>query len=179
MKMKDMKRTDWARVLRKEETARDFLHDGKQARVSLTILRELTAPLTIPYASGDILIADRDYSWLQAAVKDGFVWLTAMYDSHGGLVELYFDITGGNRFDDPENPCFRDMYLDIMVAGDVMEVLDRDELDEALEQGDITRQEYDHAQTVCRELYTYLQANREAVIAWCGERRQELLAQMP
>lgn len=179
MSVKDMKRTNWPRILRKDYIARNFEIDGRQGQMSLSILRELTAPLTVHYGVGDVLIADVDYSWLQAAVKDEFVWLTAMYDSSGKLVDMYFDITNGNCFDDPENPCFADMYLDIAVLGDAIEILDRDELEEALEKGDISRQEYDRTEKTCRGLYDYLREHKEAVAAWCEAAYRELRGQLP
>ncbi len=178
MSTKDMKRTNWPRVLRKDYVAEDFEIDGRQGQVSLSMLRELTAPLTIHYDFGDVLIADKDYGWLQVALKDQYCWLTAMYDNHCRLIKLYFDITGGNRFDDPENPCFEDMYLDIVVIGDRLEILDQDELDEALKNGDITQAEYLHAEAVCRELYAYLSTNKAEVINWCANTYLALKAKM-
>lgn len=180
MNTKDMKRTHWPRILRKDYIAKDFTTNGRQGQMSLSILRELTAPLTIHYQFGDILIADKDYSWLQVALKDQFVWLTAMYDDQGRLKELYFDITGGNRFDDPENPCFEDMYLDIVVTNDGrVFILDQDELDEALETGAITRAQYDRAEANCKELYEYLLKNQEQVISRCAHAYEELRKCIP
>ena len=101
--------------------------------------------------------------------------MTTLYDREGKLVNLYFDITAGNCFDDLENPCFRDMYLDIVASNGHLEILDQKELDEALEQHDITREEYDHTQQVCEELYGYLRKNPECVVRWCEKAHQELL----
>lgn len=169
-----MKRTSWPRVLRKEYVARDFEVNGHQGQMSLIRFRELIAPLTIRYKFADVLIADKDYCWLQIALKEQYFWLTAMFDDKGKLLELYFDITAGNRFDDPENPCFEDMYLDIVIAGDTIEILDQDELDEALQSGDISQQEYDHAEKVCRELFEYLCIHKSKVIDWCNRSYREL-----
>lgn len=174
MNIKDMKRTNWPRVVRKAYIARDFQNGGIRGQVSLSILQELTAPLTVHYPFDDVLIADTGYHWLQVALENQYVWTTAMYDRDGKLVNLYFDITGGNCFDDPENPCFRDMYLDIVASGDHLLILDQDELDEALENGDITREEYDRTETVCGELFAWLQENRDKVTDWCGKAHQEL-----
>ena len=132
MQSKDMKRTDWGRVLRKDYIARDFRRNGHQGRMSLSILRELTAPLTIHYPFGDVLIADEGFGWLQIALKEQSFWITAMYDRQGQRISLYFDVTAGNCFDNPDNPCFADLYLDIVAIGDVLEVLDRDELQRLL-----------------------------------------------
>ena len=96
------------------------------------MIDEVTGPLTVHYHSRDVLIADAGYSWFQAAVPGARWWLTAMFDECDRLIQIYFDITGGSRFDDPENPTFEDMYLDIVVSADgSIEVVDRDELDEA------------------------------------------------
>ena len=174
MSIKDMKRSGWPRVLQKDYAAKDFEINGQQGQMSLSVLREVTGPLTVHYPFGDVRIADTDYSWLQIAMRDQYVWITAMYDSHDRMVNLYFDITAGNCFDDPENPCFEDMYLDVAIAGKEMAILDQDELDEALEKGDITKEEYDHAEKVCGELYAYLCENKTKVIEWCDRSFAEM-----
>lgn len=179
MSIKDMKRSNWPRLLEKEYVARDFEADGIQGKMSLHVLRKLTGPLTVRYPFGDVLIADRDYRWVQIALKEQFFWITAMYDSKERLVNLYFDITGGNCFDDPENPCFEDLYLDIAAAGDNLAILDQDELDAALENGEIDRCQYNQAQRICRELYAYLENNRETVAARCNRAYEELKKLLP
>lgn len=174
MSLKDMKRSNWPRVLKKDYIARDMQFDDLRGQISLSILRELTGPLTVSYPFGDVRIADTDYSWLQIALEDQYVWVTAMYDSRDRMVNLYFDITAGNRFDDPENPCFEDMYLDIAIAGENMAVLDQDELDEALEKGDISQAEHEHAEKICTELFAYLRENKTNVIEWCDRSFEEM-----
>ena len=176
--IKDMKRSDWSRVVRKAYIAQDFVHDGIRGQMSLSVLRELTAPLTVRYPFGDVLIADVGYHWLQIALEGQYFWITAMYDREEKLINLYFDITGGNCFSDPENPSFRDMYLDIVAAGEHLLVLDQEELEEALENGEITQAEYDHAEKVCGELFAYLGENRDKVTKWCGKAHQELKAKL-
>lgn len=174
-----MKRSNWPRVLKKDYIARDFELDSYSGQMSLSILRNLTAPLTIHYPFGDVLIADTNYSWLQIALKDQFFWFTAMYDDQGRFIQLYVDITAGNCFADPENPCFEDMYLDIDVRSDgTISILDQDELDEALACGAITEEAYRHAQQVCRHLYDYLRVNKDAVLSWCTENYRELIRQI-
>lgn len=175
MSVKDMKRSDWHRVKRREYIARDCEFNGIAGQESLTVLRELTGPLTIHYPFGDTLIADKDYAWLQIGLREQFFWLTAMYDAKGELIQLYFDITGGNCFDDVDNPCFPDMYLDIVVTktGDI-HMIDQEDLDWALENGIITKDEYDHTWKVARELSEYLMRNKDAVVERCNRDFREL-----
>lgn len=175
MVKKDMRRSDWQRILRREYVSRDCRMYGIRGKESLLVIREVTAPLTVRDGGEDVLIADTDYAWVQIALEGLPFWLTAMYDARGRLIQIYFDITGGNRFDDPEDPAFEDMYLDIVVNGrGELCVMDQDELDQALAEGEITREAWDKANAACGQLYAYLQENRESVTALCGRVYREL-----
>ncbi|MDE7261392.1 MAG: DUF402 domain-containing protein [Oscillospiraceae bacterium] len=179
MYKKDMRRSDWQRILRREYVSRDCRMYGRRGKESLLVIREVTGPLVVHNAGEDVLIAEKDYAWVQIALEGLPFWLTAMYDAQERLIQIYFDITGGNRFDDPENPTFEDMYLDVVVnSRGELHVLDRDELDEALAEGVITKEEWDKANAACGQLYAYLEENREGVAALCSRVYQELWEQL-
>ena len=175
MVKKDMRRSDWHRILRREYVSRDCQICGRRGKESLLVIREVTGPLTVHDGGEDVLIVDTDYAWVQIALEGLPFWLTAMYDDRGRLIQIYFDITAGNRFDDPENPTFVDMYLDIVVnsRGELF-VMDQDELDEALAEGTITQEEWNRAGAACDRLYACLEENREAVTELCGRVYREL-----
>ena len=181
MLKKDMRRSDWHRsILRREYVSRDCRMHGRRGKESLLVLREVTGPLTVHDAGEDVLIVEKDYAWVQIALEELPFWLTAMYDAQGRLIQIYFDITAGNRFDDPENPTFVDMYLDIVVnSRGELYVMDQDELDEALAEGTITREEWDRASAACARLYAYLEENRGSVTELCGRVYRELWEQLP
>ena len=175
MVKKDMRRSDWRRILRREYISRDCQMYGRRGKESLLVILEITGPLIVHDGGEDVLIAEKDYAWVQIALEGLPFWLTAMYDAQGRLIQIYFDITAGNRFDAPENPTFVDMYLDIVVnsRGDLF-VMDQDELDEALAKEMITAEEWNKAETACTYLYAYLTGNREAVTELCGRVYREL-----
>ena len=179
-KERDMRRTDWKRITKRRYISREkadiFGHAG---RISITFIDEVTGPLTVRYHSRDVLIADTGYSWFQAAVPGVRWWLTAMFDERDRLIQIYFDITGGSRFDDPENPTFEDMYLDIVVSADgSIEVVGRDELDEALQTGTITAAQHREALESCDKLEKFLREKTADVMTWCRARQQELKREM-
>lgn len=179
MNKKDMRRSDWYRILRREYVSRDCRMYGCKGKESLLVIREATAPLVVHDAGEDALIVEKDYAWVQIALEGQPFWLTAMFDDQGSLLQIYFDITAGNRFDDPENPWFADMYLDIVVnSRGELYVLDRDELDAALAESIITKEEWDQANAACTRLYAYLQQNRESVTELCGRVYWELGEQL-
>ncbi len=170
MAVKDMKRTDWTRITKREYISRECTIGGKPARESLIKIHDITAPLVVTSAGIPVKVVERGYSWIQIAVKNARWWLTSMFDEEGTLLQMYFDITDGNRFDDSENPTFRDMYLDIVLRTDKKAVLlDQDELDEALEKGDITQSEYERTQAACAELYDYLIKHPDEIMTRCKE----------
>ena len=179
MNRKDMRRSDWRRILRREYVSRDCRMYGRRGKESLLVIREVSDPLVVHDAGEDVLIAEKDYAWVQIALEGLPFWLTAMYDAQGRLLQIYFDITGGSRFDDPENPWFADMYLDVVVnSRGELYVLDRDELDAALTEGVITKDEWNKANEACARLYAYLQENRESVTELCGQVYRELGEQL-
>lgn len=179
MVKKDMRRSDWRRILRREYISRDHQMYGHRGTESLLVIREVTGPLMVHDGGEDVLIAEKDYAWVQIALEGLPFWLTAMYDAQGQLIQIYFDITAGNRFDDPENPTFVDMYLDIVVnsRGELF-VMDQDELDEALAEGTITQEEWNKASAACECLHAYLEENREAVTELCNRIYRELWEQL-
>lgn len=140
---------------------------------------EIRKPLRVFNGHAWITVSDTGFTWYQLALRNRRIWLHASFDPTGELVEIYCDVTGGNVFDDPECPCFEDRYLDVVLTPDgELRVLDRDELDEALETGKLTPEQ--HAQAVadgaalCRDL----EANKEAVLEFVRTHRNELAAML-
>lgn len=177
IKLRDMYRTDWTRIKEREYISRPCTLDGLPARESLILIREITEPLTVSSAGMPVKIVEKDYSWIQIAQEGAFWWLTAMFDEEGTLLQMYFDITGGNLFYDPENPKFRDMYLDLVLRPDGAVVkLDEDELTEALEKGEITPAEYEQTLAATEKLHSHLCNHPQEVMAYCRNTYRSLRA---
>ena len=175
MKLRDMYRTDWTRIRAREYISRDCSLDGEPARESLILIQEITSPLTVTSAGISVKVVEKDYSWIQLAQKDALWWLTAMFDEEGTLLQMYFDITAGNIFDNPENPQFRDMYLDFVLRPDgVVVKLDEDELTEALENGEITQAEYEQTKKAGEQLHVQLKNHPEEIMNLCRETYRSL-----
>ena len=169
-----MKKSNWTRCLEKDYSYKKFQFDGFKGIVSLSKIKKLTGPLIIHYDFKDVLIADDNYTHLQFAFENENFWLTAMYDNNDNLIELYFDITNGNYFEEEDNPYFYDMFLDIVVTNDEeVYVIDQEELKAALDEGEISIGEYDKAIQTANNLYNYLEKNKKKVIEYCYKCLQE------
>lgn len=90
-------------------------------------------------------IMDNNYKWLEFYDYNSKVKLTAIYDENNKIIEWYFDIA---REIEKENgiPFEDDLYLDVVVTptGEIL-LLDEDELKEALNRMEITKEEYKNA----------------------------------
>lgn len=175
---RDMYRTGWKRFLEKEYTDSKCEFHGRKARVSLSVFKKLTAPLWVSDRDRKVLIADTDYSWLQLAVDGEYFYMTSMFDAEGKLHQLYFDITNGIIWDDPENPKFDDMYLDVVLSADgYVEVLDEDELTEAYQENIISKAEYVRTLEEGQKLKEYLENHAQEMMEFCREWYRKLCRQ--
>ena len=141
---------------------------------------ETRNPLRIKRNGELITMSDRDYAWYHFAPHGQNFWLSAAYTPELKLLELYFDITAGNDFSDPDNPCFRDLYLDVVLTpeGEVF-VLDRDELENAYNSGQIGEDEYDKAQNALDDLLRRIEEEGASWISYCSTVIRELLPEHP
>lgn len=97
--------------------------------------------------------ADDGYVWY-VFLPDNKNWcLTFQYDTAQKLVEWYIDITHKNCVSDEGVPFHYDLYLDVAVYPDsTVVLLDEDELQDALEDGDITQEMFKDAYHVRGEI---------------------------
>ena len=105
------------------------------------------------YDGSKICFADKGYQRL-IFLPDGQHWcLTAIYALNKKIIEWYIDITNKNYVDENGQPCYDDLYLDIVIMPDgQITVLDEDELKSALDSGEITQSEYELAYKTYNEL---------------------------
>ena len=96
--------------------------------------------------AGKVAICGKGMTWLQLIPDDTSHVLTAKYLPDHSVSIWYTDIIENIEYDPDGVPVFIDKYLDVTFTpqGDVS-VDDRDELDAALQSGDITKEQFDSA----------------------------------
>ena len=174
IKKKDMQNSNWSRLLEKQYISEEISINGIDGVVSLTIMNKVTEPLEVNAPMGKIMIANENYKWLQLALKNQNFWLTAMYDDSDNLIEVYFDITDNNYFDDITNPYCYDLFTDIVLTKDNVYIVDEDELEMAYSKKVVSEEQYQKVKDVTKELYDYIVSNREEIIEYCCSKRNEL-----
>lgn len=165
--LKSLRRDEWKRFIKK--STKNLRVNEKEfcGTVGLLTIEEIDKPLVVTYPNYKVVIADKNYKWLQLAPKNENWWLTVLYDDKDNLIESYFDITKINHFDDEDNPTFLDMFLDVTFSKDREPViLDEDELKEALDQNLITKQEYEFAFFVAKSIIKGYNMNKAKYYAF-------------
>ena len=175
MKTKNMKRTDWSRLLEKSYAVRDCTPWGHPGRESILRIHKVSQPLWVKEGYGRICIADAGHSWVQVACHGQPYWLTAMFDGQDRFLQIYFDIALPPCFDHPDDPWFTDLYLDVVLTSDRQLVtMDREELDAALQAGEIRKETYDFALSACEKLLEWLEVHKDELIAYITKIYYEL-----
>lgn len=108
-----------------------------------------------------VCLQDNNYKWLEFYNYNAKILLTAIYNQKNEIIEWYFDIA---RSIGKENniPYEDDLYLDIVVTsnGEII-LLDEDELKEAYERLEITKEEYYEAYKTAKDLINKVKGNEE------------------
>lgn len=175
MKTKNMKRTGWRRLLEKTYTVRDCAPWGIPGRESALRIHKVTAPLWVKEGHDEVCIADAGHTWIQVACHGQPWWLTAMFDRDDRFLQIYFDIARPPCFDDPDDPTFEDLYLDIVLTSQLeLVILDREELEAALESGEIDRETHAFALAACEKLYHWLETHKNEIVAYVAKVSMEM-----
>ncbi len=140
-----MDRREWYSDSDREYVCIYHRDDCFRGGVGLLTFTGLKEPESVDSPEGPLCIAANGYQWLELVPEDGHFALTAMFHD-GVLFEQYTDITLRNEIAENGDAAFYDLLLDVVVLSDgTPRILDREELEEALAGGIITREEYDLA----------------------------------
>ena len=115
-------------------------------------LNNIDKPLIVFDGKNNICIRDNGYEWIEVYPDKGNYAITIMFDQNKNIIEWYFDIAKKIGIEN-DIPYEDDLYLDLIITSTgEKRIIDEDELQEALENNDITKDEYEFAYYVLKEL---------------------------
>lgn len=104
---------------------------------------------------------DNGYYMLELIPKDEHYSMRVYFDENKEIISYYFDVSLENGLDkDTKIPYYDDLYVDITIFKDEIEVIDENELMEAYQDGLITKEQFDLANTTAAELLNELKENK-------------------
>ena len=106
-------------------------------------------------------LMDNDYYMLELIPKNENYSMRVYFDENKEIISYYFDISLENGLDkDTKIPYYDDLYVDITIFKDKIEVIDENELMEAYQDGLITKEQFDLANTTAAKLLNELKENK-------------------
>ena len=152
MKRKRLSDT-WDCILAKEMQIKEVHTEFFDGYTVFLDMKEVTGPQYWQLRVQDIMVCDTGMKWLSMLPKDDFYCITAMMDQQDNMVLWYIDMIDDHGVDAEGVPWFDDLYLDLVVYADGTIVIDdRDELEDALTSGDVSKEQYMQALETCERL---------------------------
>ena len=124
--------------------------------------------------------ANSGCKWLEFYPESSNVAMTVCFNKENKILQWYFDVMQNVGIKDG-NPYFEDLYLDVTITPEnKIELLDEDEIKEALENNDITQQQYDMAYEEVEKLIKKINGKQAELIKFSNKYfdRINLIAQI-
>ena len=168
-------RNDWSRITSRRYSQKWVEEQDFTGYIALTEIHEITTPFVKPMAGKNICIIDKNYTRLQQLPMNAHYAVTTMFNDKGQIVQWYIDITNCNGVDQGE-PYMEDLFLDIIVlpTGEVI-TKDEDELQQALENNWITKEQYELAYTTFYQVLKELEQGTFNLLTSSSKYREVLL----
>lgn len=159
-------------VLEVDQKIKTFNHKGFTGDIYLNNFKRIAFPY---FLENGICIQDTNYKWLGFYDYNSKIRLTAIYNEEDEIVEWYFDIA---REIGKENgiPYEDDLYLDVVLRpnGKII-LLDEDELKEAFERKEMTKEELEEAYKIANELMKKLEGKERKVKEFTDKYLREMI----
>ena len=160
IKRKYMSKYNWKRVIDKEYVIDNFEKQKLKGKICLLHIKKVTSPLFKNYEGKIVKIVDDNYYWMQIGIEDKNYWITVLFNEKKELIQYYIDITKKNYVDGIDDPYFDDMFLDLVFMQNKLYILDEDELEQALDEKLITKEEYDKAYYIADQIKKDIYKNK-------------------
>lgn len=175
MKRKRADRADWSRIAQKRFVQVRIDEEEFCGYVTLFCIDAVHQPLWKNFSGQSICIADQGYLWLQQFPYNVHYSITSIFDAQGNFVRWYIDICKQFVLDEYGLLWYDDLYLDIDVSpSGQMDLLDVDELDDALQRGLVTPLEYELAWREADRIIMAIEADRFPLL-WLSEGHKDQL----
>ncbi len=144
---------EWKCIIKKDRIGSVVELSEFSGYVGILNITEVSEPQIWSYNGEEVIVCDKNYQWLTIMPEDDYYCITVMMNEKREVQVCYIDMIAEQGYDKDGVPYFYDLYLDLVVYpdGTIIED-DMDELHNALEDGDITKQQFDLALNACDKL---------------------------
>lgn len=152
MKRSNFTYSEWKCILKKDLRIVDVDTEEFKGHIGRLDILEVSEPQVWKFQGEDITVCDKGLKWLSILPKEDYYCITAMMNENCQVLLWYIDMIARQGVEDGV-PYFDDLYLDLVVYPDGTIVVDDfDELEEALENKDITEEQFQLAVETAKQL---------------------------
>jgi uncharacterized protein len=178
LKRKLADRLTWRRILQRRFGVQYVETEEFVGYVTLLCMDVVREPLWLELVDQRICVVDNDFTWLQQFPTSAHHAITTNFDAEGRVIAWYIDICKQHGVTAEGTPWYDDLYLDLGIfpSGQI-NVLDADELDDALQRGLISQADHDLAWRETKRLLQEIEQGTFSVLT-LGTQHRELLLQV-
>ena len=154
---------EWKCIIEKSRIGKVVNTEEFSGYIGLLNIQKVDKPQIWKYSGENLVVCDNHYQWMTILPENEYYCMTVMMNEKAEFQVCYIDMIAGQGWDKDDVPYFYDLYLDLVVYpdGTIIED-DMDELQEAVEKGDISKQEFDLALNTAEKLKNGLLSDRVA-----------------
>lgn len=131
-----------------------FINDKDYYVITKEII-EVASPFIL---KSGLKVIENGYYMVEVIPKNEYYAMRVFLNDKKEILEYYFDISSGNGLDDETKiPYYTDLYLDVTVTNGEIKLMDEEELEKALADGEITKEKYDLAKKTADNLIKEIQ----------------------
>lgn len=161
MKRSNFTYSEWNSILEKDLQVVEANAEEFKGHIGCLEILEVSEPQVWKFRGEDITVCNKGLKWLSIMPGEDYYCITAMLDEKEQVLLWYIDMIAGQGVKDGV-PWFDDLYLDLVVYPDGTTVVDDlDELEEALEQKEITDGQFHLAVETAKRLQEGLLSNMD------------------
>lgn len=147
-----------------------YLSEDEEKRYGLIHIEKVKEKQVWGFLDGRPVVADDGFQWLVIVPKYKNYVITMYMDQNRKTILWYIDMIDGQGTDEDGVCFYNDLFLDLIIldSGEIVED-DRDELDMALAQGVISKEQYTRVNETALYLKERLRINSNWILDYCQE----------
>ena len=153
--------------MRKKLISKTYLRDVKKHNLKIIYddeccyaikeIKEVKEPFVL---TNQLCLIDNGYYMIEIIPQKENYSIRAFFDKNKKLLQYYIDISQENGIDkETRIPYYDDLFTDIIITDGNIEVVDEDELEDALNNGIISQEDYELAFKVKEKLLKEIKEN--------------------
>lgn len=134
---------EWKCMKKKRRVGKVIRQADFTGYIGILDILEVSEPQIWKYNGKEVTVCNNNYQWLSIMPENEYYCMTVMMNEKQEIQVCYIDMIAEQGHDADGVPYFYDLYLDLVVYpdGTIIED-DMDELESALQSGDISQQQF-------------------------------------